>query len=193
MKKFTILVDMDDTLVETVRTWIHWLNVKHNLSVKYEDIKCWDMQVAFPSLTLDQIRAPLMNEHFWMLVKPKPDAVEYLKKLMDDGHKVIICSASHPYTITAKIKYCLFKYFDYLQTEQLMFTYKKQIVNADFCIDDGIHNLIDAPYRGILISTPYNEAIEETEYEKTIVSVNSFKEAYEYVKEEAERFDLFMG
>lgn len=189
MKKFTILVDMDDTLVQTVQTWISWLNVKYDLNVKYEDLKVWEMQAAYPSLTLDQIRAPLMQESFWMKVQPKPDAVEYLKKLMDDGHTVIICSASHPYTITAKIKYCLFKYFDYLQTEQLMFTYKKQIVNADFCIDDGIHNLIDAPYRGILISTPYNEAIKETDYESDMVRVKSFKEAYEFIKEQANESD----
>ena len=189
MKKFTILIDMDDTLVETVPMWLKWLNEHYNLDVKYEDLKVWEMQVAYPSLTLDQIRAPLMTELFWMKVQPKPDAVEYLKKVINDGQTVYICSASHPYTLTSKIKYCLFKHFDYLKTEQLIFTYKKQLLNADFCIDDGIHNLIDAPYQGILISTPYNEAFKETEYEEDMVRVNSFKDAYEYIKEQANDTD----
>lgn len=185
MKKFTILVDMDDTLVKTVPNWLEWLNKKYDLNVKYEDLKVWEMQVAFPSLTWDQIREPLMDETFWIHVQPKPDAVEYLKKLIDDGHNVMVCSASHPYTVTSKIKYCLFKHFNYLQGHQLIFTYNKQLINADFCIDDGIHNLIDAPYRGILISTPYNESIKETDYESDMVRVKSFKEAYEFIKEQS--------
>lgn len=189
MKKFTILVDMDDTLVKTVHMWVHWLNRVYDLDVKYEDIKVWDMQVAFPSLTLDQIRHPLTQESFWDMVEPKEGAVEYLRRLIYDGHKVYVCSASHPITIRKKVERCLLKHFGYLNTEQLIFVYKKQLINADFCIDDGIHNLIDSPYRGILISTPYNESFKGTEYEKDMIRVNSFKEAYEYVKKEAERLD----
>ena len=185
MKKFTILVDMDDTLVETLRAWIRWLNFKHGLNVEYKDIKVWEMQVAFPSLTADQICWPLFQKAFWTEVAAKPTAVMYLKKLIDDGHDVYICSASHPSTISAKVEECLLKHFTYLDTTKLIFTYKKQMINADFCIDDGIHNLIDAPYRGILISTPYNEAINETDYEFDMVRVNSFKEAYEFIKEQA--------
>ena len=185
MKKFTILVDIDDTLVETLQSWIRWLNFKHHLMVKYEDIQVWEMQVAFPSLTRNQIMWPLYQKTFWKEVVPKAGAVEYLKKLIDDGHNVYICSASCPTTISVKVKDCLFKYFDYLKLDQLIFTTNKQLINADFCIDDGIHNLIDAPYRGILISTPYNKLIKETEYEQDMVRVNSFKEAYEFIKEQA--------
>ena len=185
MKKFTILVDMDDTLVDTVRVWIRWLNFKHNLNVQYKDVRDWDMQVSYPSLTLDEIIWPLFQKSFWMEVVPKPDTVKYLKKLIDDGHIIYICSASSPLTIGDKVKECLLKHFDYLSTSQLIFTCNKQIIKADFCIDDGIHNLIDAPYKGILISTPYNEHFAETNYD--MIRVNSFKEAYEYVKEEAER------
>ena len=124
---------------------------------------------------------------------PKPFAVEYLKRFIDDGHKVYICSASSPSTIGNKVKECLFNHFDYLTNDNLIFTYNKQVVNADYCIDDGIHNLIDASYKGILISAPYNESYKGTNYERGMIRVNSLKEAYEYVKKEAERLDLFMG
>lgn len=185
MKKFTILVDIDDTLVNTVEVWVEWLNIKYNLNVQYKELKVWDMQAAFPSLTLDQIRKPLSNTHFWSLVKPKEGAVEYLKKLMDDGHKVLICSASHPTTILGKVYNCLLKYFTYLDTTQLIFAYDKQLINADFLIDDGIHNLVNAPYRGILITTPYNILINETDYDKNMVRVNNFEEAYNFIEEQA--------
>jgi 5'(3')-deoxyribonucleotidase len=96
-----------------------------------------------------------------------------------------VCSASHPITIWKKVENCLLKHFEYLNTEQLIFAYRKQLINADFCVDDGIHNLIDAPYQGILISTPYNESFKGTEYEKDMVRVNSFKEVYDYVQKKA--------
>ena len=180
-KKFTILVDMDDTLVDTVRTWVRWLNFKHNLNVQYEDLKVWEMQAAFPSLTVDQIYYPLRQKCFWMEVAPKPFAVEYLKKLIDDGHNIYICSASSPNTIGDKVRECLLKHFDYLRYDQLIFMHNKQLINADFCIDDGIHNLIDAPYKGILVHTPYNYSIDESKY--GLKRVHNWKSIYEYIKE----------
>jgi len=185
MKKFKILVDMDDTLVNTVSRWVNWLNVVHGLHVDYDELKVWDMQVAYPSLTLKQIRAPLMNEHFWRLVRPLPGAVDALKRLIDDGHDVYICSASHPYTITPKIKECLLKHFDYLDTTKFIFTYEKQKIDADFCIDDGIHNLVNAPYRGILITTPYNRSLKESDYAEDMIRVNTFEEACNFIREQA--------
>lgn len=184
MKKFRILVDMDDVLVSTAKTWIEFLNVNYALNVKYEDLKVWEMQAAYPSLTHDQITAPLKKKEFWKYVRPIPGAVETLKQMIDDGHDVYICSASHPFTVTNKIRECLLKYFDYLDTTKLIFTYNKQMIHADFAIDDGIHNLIDAPYRGILISTPYNKDIREIDYESDMVRVNSLVEAYEFIKEQ---------
>ena len=49
-KDIVIACDMDDTIEYLVPAWIKWLNAKHGTTVKYLDIKNWNMQLAFPPL-----------------------------------------------------------------------------------------------------------------------------------------------
>lgn len=183
-KKFTILVDMDDTIVNTVRTWIEFLNDKYGLSVKYEDLVVWEMQAAYPSLTVKQLDSVLYTPEFWSHVEPKLDAVEYLEKLINDGHDVYICSASHPATIYYKVYNCLLMHFPFLDTKQMIFTTNKKLLNADFLIDDGIHNIIGANYTGLLIDAPYNKHINTDKFDN-VIRVSDFRSAYEFIRERA--------
>lgn len=184
MKQFTILVDMDDTLVHTVRTWVSWLNAKYNLNVDYDSVVDWDMKLAFPTLTEAQIYEPLACEDFWYLVKPRVDAQVFLKFLMEDGHKIYICSSSHYLTVKYKIHHCLFKHFPYLEHKQLIFIRDKQLLKADFLIDDAIHNLTDGDYQGVMITVPYNKNMDEKAL--NLVRVNNWEEFYNYIKEKAD-------
>lgn len=47
----TILVDMDDTIVQLLQAWLLKLNENYGLDVAYEDIRSWDIEEAFPELT----------------------------------------------------------------------------------------------------------------------------------------------
>lgn len=186
MKQFTILVDIDDTLIWTVRTLVTVLNYKHNLDVKYEDVKEWDLTKAFPTLTKEQIFEPMFHTGFWDCVIPRDDAIQYLPKLIEDGHKIYICSASHYGNIREKIDDCLFIHFPYLSNRQLMIVHNKQMINADILIDDGVHNLTNAPYFGILMTTPYNNHIDEKTLGDNILRVSNWHEVYTFIKEKAE-------
>ena len=116
MKKLTILVDMDDTIENLCETWAAFLNETHGTTVRTEDILDWDMTKAFPTIERSQVYDPLFNEEMWKRVTPLPGAVEYLKRLIDDGHKVVIVTASHQNTVAMKLNNVLFKYFSYLFT-----------------------------------------------------------------------------
>ena len=94
MKKLTILVDMDDTIENLCETWVEFLNETHGTTVHKDDIHDWDMSKAFPTIEKQQVYDPLFNENMWKRVTPLPGAVEYLKRLIDDGHKVVIVTAS---------------------------------------------------------------------------------------------------
>ena len=56
----------------------------------------------FPSLTREQIFQPLMCETFWDFVKPKKDASKYIKKLIDDGYNVYLCTSTDYQNIKVK-------------------------------------------------------------------------------------------
>ena len=70
MKHLTILVDMDDTIESLASAWVDYLNARHGTTTKLTDITGWDISKAFPTLTNEQVYAPLFEDDFWDCVKP---------------------------------------------------------------------------------------------------------------------------
>ena len=120
-----------------------------------------DLGKAFPTLTKEQICAPLCEEAFWKRVTPLPGAVEYVGKLILDGHKVIVVTASHPDTIPLKLKHVLFRYFPFFTYEDVIVTSQKQRILGDILIDDAPHNLEGGNYAKLLMNAPHNRSFNE--------------------------------
>lgn len=179
--QYTILVDMDDTIENLLDNWIHWLNVKHGTSVKPDEVIDWEIDRFFPTLTRHEVFEPIFTEDFWDTVTPKEDAIYYVKRLIDDGYKVYICTNTNYKTMKPKMDKVLFKYFDYLTWNNVIVTGNKQMVKADFLVDDGVHNLVGGSYKGILMDAPHNWYFDEEEY--GITRVKNWKEVYNLIKE----------
>lgn len=179
MNKLTILVDMDDTLENLSETWVTFLNETYGTNVHPNDVSSWDMSKNFSSLEASQIFSPLFNEKMWERVKPLPGAVDYLKRLIDDGHNVVIVTASHHDTIAMKLNNVLFKYFPYLSIKDVIVSSQKQLIRGDVMIDDAPHNLEGGNYYGILMSAPHNKGYDAEE--NGFVRANTWEEIYSIV------------
>lgn len=179
MKKLTILVDMDDTIENLCETWVAFLNETHGTTVHTDDIHDWDMTKAFPTIEKSQVYDPLFDENMWKRVTPLPGAVEYLKRLIDDGHKVVIVTASHQNTVAMKLNNVLFRYFPYLATKDVIVTSQKQLVCGDVMIDDAPHNLEGGNYYGILVTASHNRAYDATA--NGFVRADTWEEIYNIV------------
>ena len=94
MKKLTILIDMDDTLEDLLGAWVSYLNTQYGTNVHKEDIRQWDISVAFPSLSKTQVYEPILLDDFWKTVQPKDGAVGVVQKLISDGHRIYVVTAS---------------------------------------------------------------------------------------------------
>ena len=170
---------MDDTIENLIPAWLTWLNAKYDLNVSLDDVRSWKLSEVYPTLTSKQIMEPLSKQTFWKTVTPKEDAVIYLKKLIEDGHKVYICTAAWPDSVKYKTEECLFKYFKYLDPKQLIIAHNKQMIKCDIIIDDGIHNLIDHEGIKILFTAPYNSLVDEKQY--GFYRVYDWEETYKLV------------
>ncbi len=95
MRHLTILVDMDDTIENLAEAWVAYLNARHQTSTSLSDITDWDISKAFPTLTKEQVYAPLFEDTFWSWVKPMKGASETLQKLIADGHTVLIVTSNY--------------------------------------------------------------------------------------------------
>lgn len=179
--QYTILVDMDDTIENLLDNWIHWLNDKHGTSVKPDEVIDWEIDRFFPTLTRYEVFEPIFTEDFWDTVTPKEDAICYVKRLIDDGYKVFICTNTNYKTLKPKMDKVLFRHFDYLTWNDVIITGNKQMVNADFLVDDGVHNLVGGNYKGILMDAPHNWYFDEKEH--GITRVKNWEEVYYLIKE----------
>lgn len=185
MKKLTVLIDMDDTIENLCDVWIHCLNVRYGTSVRPSDIKEWDMTKAFPELSPVQIYKPLFDESVWKRVTPLPDAVETILKIIKDGHKVVIVTASHQDTVGLKMNNVLFKYFPYLSMDDVIVTSQKQLVQGDIMIDDAPHNLEGGRYMKLLFDAPHNRSYSASDND--MVRVYNWNEIYNIVCDISER------
>ena len=75
----------------------------------------------------------------------------------------------------------IFKYFPFLSWENVIITSNKEMIKGDVLIDDGIHNLLNADYKKILMTAPYNRAFPAEE--NGMIRVSSWSEIYKVISE----------
>ena len=184
----TVLIDMDDVLECLLEAWLDYNNRKFGTDVKYDDIREWDLSKAFPGLSREETYAAEMDKDFWKNVRPMPGAPEAVRKLLDDGHDVIIVTATLYETLKEKMEDVLFKYFPFITRDRVIITFRKQLIKGDVLVDDGPHNLIGGDYRKILFNAPHNRDFDE----KSIGAerVYNWEQAYECICRIAESAEV---
>ena len=172
----TILVDMDDVLEKLVVGWVRYINERFGTDVKPEDVNDWNMALAFPTLTREQVYSAELDDRLWDYVEPMPGADGALRRLIDDGHEIYVVTATYYETLRAKMENVLFRYFPYLSWDHVIITRNKHMILGDVLIDDGPHNLTGGSYRKILFDAQHNRNFDE----KSVgaVRVYSWEEAY---------------
>lgn len=178
-EKYTILVDMDDTIECLTDAWIAWLNNRHGTDTKKEDIDCWDFAKPFPTLTEREVYAPLYEDAFWDTVLPMPGAKEAMEALICLGHEIYIVTSSVHETISAKMTKVLFRYFPFLDWQHVIVAQKKQMIRGDILIDDGVHNLIGGDYVKILMTARHNMNFNAEE--NGMIRVHNWHEVYDAI------------
>ena len=175
----TILVDIDDTIENLCEAWIDNLNRKYGTTVKLEDVTDWNVHKYFPKITKEQLFEPLHSDEFWKEVKPKEGAAHYLHKLIDDGYNVFLCTSTHYDTVKPKFEYVIKKYFPFIKWERVIICSYKQMIRADYLVDDGVHNLIQGGYKKILFTAPHNLKCNLEKY--GMIRADNWKEVYDII------------
>ena len=176
---------MDDTIENCTETWVNFVNRRYGTDVDPDSLTEWVVSAAFPTLTHEQVYACVIEDEFWQTVRPFEDAVYYLKKLIDDGHKIYIVTAAQYESIKVKMEAVLFRFFPYLSWNDVIITSKKQMLKADFLIDDGVHNHLGGDYVKLLYTAPHNRAYDAEA--NGMIRVNNWEEIYRIISESEKR------
>lgn len=163
MKPLTILFDADDTVENLCDCWIALLNERYGTSVRIEDVTDWDITLAFPTLTREQVFGVLNEDELFHRLERVPGSLEVLQRLYNDGHKLYMVTASDYRTCKVKTERIL-EMFPFLDWEHIIFAANKQMVRGDILIDDGVHNLVGGAYYKILFNRPHNLGLDVEKY-----------------------------
>lgn len=166
MKRLTIAVDVDITVVPSDDYWWFWLecasdgNVKHN---KY-DTDRWGSRIEYDLSKYFELPQDLNPMAFWKSrclydnMQPYDDVVSVLRNLSEKHDIVFVSSIKGDH---AKSKYAfLQRHFPF--NKGVLFTKEKQHVRADVIVDDRNEFLL--PCHGKMLTvrmkTPYKQDIK---------------------------------
>lgn len=175
----TILVDIDDTIENLCEEWVGILNKKHGTNVRYEDVTEWDISKFFPELTKAQVFEPLHTPDIWYSLSPKDGAIRNIKKLIEDGHDVFLCTSTDYRNIKYKFVGVIARLFPFIDWSHVIVANHKQMILGDIMVDDAPHNLENGNYIKILMTAPHNKSYDVTG--KGIIRCNTWDEIYEVI------------
>lgn len=181
-----LLFDADDVLENLLECWVAVLNSRYGTSVTASEITTWDVSIAFPDLTWNQVYEPLIGDEIWNALSPKPGSQRILKQLQYEGFEIYIVTATD--YRNCKVKFDKLKeMFPFLDVRNFIVAHNKQMVYGDILVDDNPKNLIGGHYYGILYDAPHNRNFDCEQ--AGITRVHNFDEVYAAIKTHAIRFE----
>ena len=173
MNKYTIFIDSDDTLGNCIGEVLKRANAEYGTNYTKEDITEWDLANVFPDKNM---RKYFDEEGFFYSLEPLEGAIEYTKKLSDEGYELMVLTASPINGFKDKALW-LKKYFPHIPEKNLILAWKKEFIKGDIMLDDGVHNISESIcMTPVIFNQPWNEDVRNN-----YLRVSSWEEFYDLV------------
>jgi 5'-nucleotidase len=134
-----ILVDMDGVIADCMSHWLTLINRYHGENLKPGDITGWAIEDFCKTAKAKQVYRFLRQPGFFRHLDPIPGALEAMNWLMRAGYDVVIVTACK-YGQVDKQEW-LKAHLPEFNLHNLIFAARKELVQGDVLIDDGMHNL----------------------------------------------------
>ncbi|WP_027107951.1 5' nucleotidase, NT5C type [Lacticigenium naphthae] len=174
MPKKIIAVDMDQVLADMEVPFVELF--KREYEVEFDDAEAY--LVDHPEVDLNMtIRElyPYINTYEFVRNLPVIKNAQMVLKELQEDYIVYIATAAMdiPKTFSAKYEW-LEEHFPFIHPQQFVFCGNKEIIQADYLIDDSIRQLKRFNGTGLLFSSSLNQ--KNTEF----IRVNNWEDVREY-------------
>lgn len=150
MKKYKITIDMDEVLCHFMPKLVELY------SIDISEVTSWNIDKHMPGAT-ETISIP----GFYYDLKPLDGAVDGMKKLIEDGHDVVITTASPKssrYAYEDKREWVM-KYLPFFDMNNFISAHRKDLIGCDIMFDDGPHNIASFKGKTVLMKRPWNDNV----------------------------------
>lgn len=169
MSRKKIAIDMDEVLADTLGAIIDAVNERANLGITVESLNGQKLKHVIPEhdgLVTEILREPEFFRH----LKVMPNAQEVVEKL-NQQYDVYIATAAMDVPTSFHDKYeWLLEHFPFLDPQHFVFCGRKNIINADYLIDDNPRQLAIFEGESIMYTAVHN--VNNDDYRR----VNGWKE-----------------
>ena len=190
-KKMRIGIDQDWVLAKLTKKWLEYYNAIFDDNLKAEDLKSWAIKDYVKPEAKNFILKILDIPGFYRDLEVTKDSQRVLKMLQEQGHELFI--VTDPFTkMSMQSKHeWLQENFPFIKKENYVFTSRKDLLDLDVLIDDGVHNCESFKGMSLLFDTPYNT--EQTGFFKVknwVHIEHVFEDNLEQVKDFYKRKDI---
>lgn len=152
--KKRIAIDLDSTLNNLDDVWTEVISQDYSCTLTRADMKSWDASTWAPE-GCEDIFEPLKRPGWFRHLGVQPHAQEVVEWL-SQHYEIFIATAYHPSTCVDKTEW-IKEHFPMIDEKHIIFINPKYLLNTDYLIDDGPHNIEAFPQTGVLVDAPWNE------------------------------------
>lgn len=149
----TLLLDMDDTILDMRKAWIDLYNERFGTSHSVDEMSDWKVADKFGQKILDL----LDEEGFFASLVPYPNAVEVIERLSKKHDVIIVTASVVGYSMKEKGEWVA-KHLPFLKPDNFCIFKRKDMVRGDLLFDDAPHNVEDFP--GITVCPKNNYTVK---------------------------------
>ncbi len=151
-----VCVDMDEVIADAVTEHLSRYNRDFNENLTVADLEGKWLWEVVPRDHHEALERYLRSEDFFAVLGVMPHAQRVLEA-MSERYEIYIATAAMevPTSFTAKYEW-LGRHFPFIPPSQIVFCGNKNILHADFLIDDNPRQLRRFEGQGVLFESPHN-------------------------------------
>lgn len=151
MKEIRVVLDCDDVLYSSTQASLDRLNREFGTGYTLSDVKKWGTIEE----VLDKRLAYFNDPDFVRSIPIMPGAKEFVKKLSEIA-EIFILTSTAASCAGARVD-SIISLFPEIDPSNILIGNRKDLVSADFLLDDGAHNIIGSQIKyPVLMRRPWN-------------------------------------
>lgn len=155
--KFTIAVDVDETINNLMTKALEMCNKETGESFTIDDLTDYDLFACLPYEYAHAMKNIFLRKELWDSLSPSEDAQWGIKKLINKGYDVYLATATDPINFHWKVEW-IKHYFPFVSSDNIIRINNKGLLHVDVMVDDCADYLTSNMicYR-ILVNKPWNK------------------------------------
>jgi 5'-nucleotidase len=151
-----IAIDMDEVVADAISRYLEWYERDFGLRLSLTDLHGKKPRHVVPPEHYERVRDYPMQKGFFRDLPVIEDSIEVIREL-NERFDVFFVTAAMQFPLSLPEKFDWIEtHFPFISWERRIFCGRKDMIDADYLIDDHEFNLKSFKGQGIIFTSPHN-------------------------------------